>query len=84
MDLADIDDDTERMDVARKAMNPTLRSSLTMIGFPKKYVDLKKKMIDLEDEEKKMETTVNPATLDSRLASHGSTSYQRRPPPDTY
>ena len=31
-----------------------------------------------------METTVNPATLDSRLASHGSTSYQRRQPPDTY
>ena len=84
LDLADITDDAERMDVARKAMNPTLRSSLTMIGFPKKYVDLKKKMIDLEDEEKKMETTVNPATLDSRLASHGSTSYQRRPPSDTY
>ena len=84
LDLADITDDAERMDIARKTMNPSLRSSLTMIGFPKKYVDLKKKMIDLEDEEKKMETTVNPATLDSRLANHGSTSYQRRPPTDSY
>jgi len=64
--LANIDDKVEMFNIAKHAMNPRLRSALTIAGFPKTYKDLKDKLFLLEDEERKM-GTMDARTLDSHL-----------------
>jgi hypothetical protein len=81
--FANVTDAAEKLEVTKKSMNPALRSSLTLVGFPTSYTALKAKMISLEDEDRKMETGTNPRAMDSRLADPGS-SFQRRPPQATY
>jgi hypothetical protein len=66
--LAGINDMAEQLTIAKKSMNLALRSSLTLVGFPASYNGLKKKMVDLEDEEQKMDPSANPRTMDSHLA----------------
>src|SRR5882724_9443497 len=73
--LAAIADAAEQLAIAKKAMNPQLRSSLTLVGFPTSYSGLKRKMVDLEDEEQKMDPSANPRTMDSHLADQGSSSF---------
>jgi len=64
--LANIDNQVETFNIAKRAMNPKLRSALTIAGFPKTYKDLKDKLFLLEDEERKM-GTMDARHLDSRL-----------------
>jgi len=64
--LANIDNGVETFNITKRAMNPRLRSALTIAGFPKTYKDLKDKLFLLEDEERKM-GTMDARTLDSRL-----------------
>src|SRR5882762_467400 len=52
--LANISDKTEAYNAAKRAMNPRVRSALTMAGFPATYKDLRDKLCLLEDEERKM------------------------------
>src|SRR6267143_4810533 len=64
--LANIDNAVKTFNIAKRAINPRLRSALTIAGFPKTYKDLKDKLFLLEDEERKM-GTMDARTLDSRL-----------------
>src|SRR6267378_6422949 len=64
--LANINNIVETFNIAKRAMNPRLRSALTIAGFPKTYKDLKDKLFLLEDEERKM-GTMDARTLDSHL-----------------
>ena len=77
--LAKITDTTLQWSIAKKGMNPQLRSSLTIAGFPATYQELKDKMTNLEDEDEKMDPKANARAMDSRLADPGSPSYRRTP-----
>src|SRR3984885_12396179 len=77
--LAKITDTALQWDIAKKGMNPQLRSSLTIAGFPNTYQKLKEKMTDLEDEDEKMDPKTNARSIDSRLADPGAPSYRRTP-----
>jgi hypothetical protein len=78
-DLAKITDAGIHWTIAKKAMNPQLRTSLTIAGFPATYTELKEKMEDLEDEDEKMDPKANPRSMDTRLADPGAPSYRRTP-----
>ena len=56
---------------AKKSMNPQLRTSLIVAGFPPTYEKLKEKMVQLEDEERKTNPVINPRGLDERFTDAG-------------
>src|SRR5882757_4937035 len=70
--LANITDDTNKYNTVKRTMNPTIHSSLLLVGIPATYTLIKEKMIMLDDEEDKVRS-FNPKSLDSRLGDSSTT-----------
>ena len=79
--LAGVTEDSQKYAIVKRAMNPQLRTSLTLVGFPADYPALKGKMEMLEDEGRKAEAVQNPRGLDARFAEAGTKEAHRYVPP---
>jgi len=75
--LANISDKDEAYNIVKRAMNPHMRSALTIAGFPKTYKELRAKLCLLEDEERKM-GTMDARTLDSCLFNDSGVAAARQ------
>ena len=62
-------------------MNPALRSTLMVVGFPTTYGDLKDKMMGLDNEERRTNPVHNPRVIDARFSEAGPSN---RAAPATY
>src|SRR5882757_5951978 len=77
--LANITDDEQKYQMAKRAINSKIRSSLLLVDFPDSYDNLKKKMIMLDDEEDKVRA-FNPKSLNSRLGDSSTTAARQYTP----
>ena len=80
-DLAKMLKEEDKLKFAKHAMNLALRSTLTVVGFPTTYGDLRSKMIGLDDEEKRTNPSHNPKAIDARFSEVGPSN---RAAPATY
>ena len=70
-------DEDIKFEIAKRSMDPQMRTSLTMIGFPTSYARLRNKLIKIEDAEREM-SYLTPSSLDSRFIPDSGTSTARQ------
>ena len=80
-DLAKIMKEEDKLKFTKRAMNLALQSTLTVVGFPTTYGDLKGKMIGLDDEDRRTNPSHNPKVIDARFSEAGPSN---RAAPATY